>query len=206
LVTGQPYSYNTTHTFIIEVFNQGNVPATNIVVNDYLPIGYSFIPNNGWTGDAPNIQNTIIGPILPGNSASLLLELTLEQTNGGLKDWVNYAEIASANGPNGPGFDADSTPSSNNSDENNTLPEGPGDNDVDSSGDGSIGSQDDHDPAGPSIFDLALRMEVITATPSYSYGQTVSYKITIYNQGNSPANNIIVTTHFEVVTNSFALI
>lgn len=195
LVTPAPYEYGDVMTFNIEVFNQGNVPATNIVVRDYLPIGYTFVANNGWSGASPTIQNTIVGPILPGGSASLTLELTLVQTNGGLRDWINYAEVASGNGPNGPGYDADSTPGSNNADENSTVPGGPGDDSVDSTGDGSVGSQDDHDPAGPSIFDLALRKEVVTATPSYSYGQTVMYRITVFNQGNAPASNIVISDY-----------
>jgi uncharacterized repeat protein (TIGR01451 family) len=192
LVTATPYEYNDVLTFNIEVFNQGNVPATNIVVRDYLPIGYTFVANNGWTGASPIIQNIIAGPIMPGGSTNVTLELTLIQTNGGTRDWINYSEIASGNGPNGPGYDADSTPGSNNADENSTVPAGPGDDNVDSTGDGSVGSQDDHDPAGPSIFDLALRKEVVTATPSYSYGQSVMYKITVFNQGNAPASNIVI--------------
>ncbi|MBP6238077.1 MAG: DUF11 domain-containing protein [Saprospiraceae bacterium] len=193
LVTTPPYSYNSTHTFTIEVFNQGNVPATNIVVNDFVPVGYGFAVNNGWSSTGPGtIQNTIVGPVMPGGSAILTLQLTLLQSDGGERNWINYAEIASGNGPNGPGFDADSSPNSNGGNENAVVPGGPGDDNIESTGDDDIGSQDDHDPAGPSIFDLALIKEVVTATPSYSYGQNVMYKITIFNQGNTAASNIVV--------------
>ncbi len=192
LVTPAPYNYGDVLTFNVEVINQGNVPATNVVVNDYLPIGYTFAANNGWTGASPVIQNTIAGPILPGGSVNLTLELTLIQANGGERNWINYAEIASGNGPNGPGFDADSAPNSNGVNENSIVPGGTGDDNVESTSDTGVGSQDDHDPAGPSIFDLALRKGVVTATPSYSYGQNVMYSIVIVNQGNAAASNIVV--------------
>ncbi|MBL0100659.1 MAG: hypothetical protein IPP49_11995 [Saprospiraceae bacterium] len=63
---------------------------------------------------------------------------------------MNYAEITSAQDNTGnPAFDVDSTPGSNGTDENNILPGGPGDNDTASTSDTGVGSQDDHDPAGP---------------------------------------------------------
>ena len=71
LLTTAPYAYGQLLTFEIEVFNQGNVPATNIVVNDYVPNGYSYVSNNSWTGTFPNLQNTIAGPIAPGGSCLL---------------------------------------------------------------------------------------------------------------------------------------
>jgi uncharacterized repeat protein (TIGR01451 family) len=42
LNTAAPYTYGQTHNFTITVFNQGNVTATDIVVNDYIPAGYTF--------------------------------------------------------------------------------------------------------------------------------------------------------------------
>jgi uncharacterized repeat protein (TIGR01451 family) len=196
LVTTPPYSYNSTHTFTIEVFNQGNVPATNIIVNDFVPVGYGFAANNGWSSTGPGtIQNTIIGPVMPGGSATLTLQLTLLQSDGGERNWINYAEIASGNGPNGPGFDADSSPNSNGANENAVVPGGPGDDNIESTGDGDTGSQDDHDPAGPSIFDLALTKVATTAAPSFSYGQVVTYEIEIFNQGNVAAGSIQVSDY-----------
>ncbi|MBK8736762.1 MAG: DUF11 domain-containing protein, partial [Saprospiraceae bacterium] len=42
LTTASPYTYGQTHQYRIVVFNQGNVTAQNIVVNDYIPDGYSL--------------------------------------------------------------------------------------------------------------------------------------------------------------------
>ncbi|MBK6783166.1 MAG: DUF11 domain-containing protein [Saprospiraceae bacterium] len=121
--------------------------------------------------------------------------MTLLQSDGGERDWINYAEIASGNGPNGPGFDADSSPNSNGPNENGIVPGGSGDDDILSNSDTGVGSQDDHDPAGPSIFDLALTKIATTAAPSYSYGQVVTYEIEVYNQGNVAASNIQIADY-----------
>ena len=54
------------HVFNIEVFNQGNVDAYNVVVNDYIPAGYSFngAINPGWTLSGSTASITIPGPIV----------------------------------------------------------------------------------------------------------------------------------------------
>ncbi|MBK8853798.1 MAG: DUF11 domain-containing protein [Saprospiraceae bacterium] len=188
LLTTAPYAYGQLLTFEIEVFNQGNVPATNIVVNDYVPNGYSYVSNNSWTGTFPNLQNTIAGPIAPGGSATLQLELTLQPST--TASFTNYAEIAGGNGPSGPGFDADSNPDSDTSEERDVEPGDPDDDNINGGGPNANEDEDDHDPAGPSIFDLALRKTVDTSAPSYSYGQNVMYTIRIFNQGTIAARDI----------------
>ncbi|MBK6783165.1 MAG: hypothetical protein IPG79_04970 [Saprospiraceae bacterium] len=55
LTTAPPYNYGQLHTFTVQVFNQGNVAATNIIVNDYVPAGYGFAANNGWTSAGPGL-------------------------------------------------------------------------------------------------------------------------------------------------------
>ncbi|MBK9565291.1 MAG: DUF11 domain-containing protein [Saprospiraceae bacterium] len=198
LNTAAPYTYGQTHNFTITVFNQGNVTARNIVLNDYIPAGYTFTPNNGWTGSAPTITSTIAGPLAPGASTTVTLDLVLTRitTTTTNKSWINYAEIASAqDGAGNPAIDADSSPGSNGTNENNILPNGPGDNDTASTSDTGVGSQDDHDPAGPKIFDLALRKTKLTAGSSFSYGQTVMYQIEVFNQGNIAATGIQITDY-----------
>ena len=202
LNTSAPYTYGQTHNFTITVINQGNVTATNILVNDYVPAGYTFSINNGWNGVAGSgprtITNLIPGPLAPGASTTLTLDLVFERITNTTtsKSWVNYAEIGSAQDGSGNAvFDVDSSPSSNGTNENNILPGGAGDNDTASTSDTGVGSQDDHDPAGPKVFDLALRKTKVTATPSFSYGQTVMYQIEVFNQGNIAATNIEVTDY-----------
>ncbi|MBK8888849.1 MAG: hypothetical protein IPN46_20930 [Saprospiraceae bacterium] len=56
-----------------------------------------------------------------------------------------------------------------------------GDDNITSTSDTGVGSQDDHDPAGPWIFDLATiitnNTDVIT-----SYGENVSFPIVVENR------------------------
>ncbi len=199
LMTAGPYVYGQTHSFQITIFNQGNVAATNVVVNDYIPEGYGFTANNGWSGGPSVATRTIAGPIQPGDSVNLLLNLTFNSvSNPGYRSWINYSEIASANDNNGnPANDVDSDPGSNGPNENNVLPGKPGDDDVASITDNGIGSQDDHDPAGIEVFDLALRKNVVTVGP-YSYGQDVEFRIRVYNQGNVTAQNISIVDYVPV--------
>ncbi|MBL0100664.1 MAG: DUF11 domain-containing protein [Saprospiraceae bacterium] len=65
LTTPAPYKYGDNLTFTIEVFNQGNVTANNIVVNDYIPAGYTFngALNPTWSGAAPTVFKTIPGTL-----------------------------------------------------------------------------------------------------------------------------------------------
>jgi uncharacterized repeat protein (TIGR01451 family) len=202
LNTPAPYTFGQTHNFTITVYNQGNTTAQNISINDYVPDGYTFSANNGWIGTAGpgprTITNLIVGPLLPGASTTVTLDLTFSRitTTSTSKSWINFAEVGSAqDGTGAPAYDVDSTPGSNTTNETNVLPDTPGDNNITSTSDTGVGSQDDHDPAGPDVFDLALRKTKVTALPSYSYGQTVMYQIEVFNQGNIPATNIEVTDY-----------
>ncbi|MBK7243357.1 MAG: hypothetical protein IPH98_05775 [Saprospiraceae bacterium] len=74
-----------------------------------------------------------------------------------------------------PGKDVDSNPGSNGINENNIIPGKPGDDDIASTSDTGFGSQDDHDPAGPWIFDLATIIENNVNQVS-SYGEQVTFQ------------------------------
>ncbi|MBK8625479.1 MAG: hypothetical protein IPN86_07940 [Saprospiraceae bacterium] len=54
--------------------------------------------------------------------------------------------------------------------------------------------EDDHDPAGPSFCDVALR-KTTTATGPFSYGQIVKFDIQVLNQGNLPVRNVRVNDY-----------
>jgi uncharacterized repeat protein (TIGR01451 family) len=198
--TPPPYQYEDLLYFEITVFNQGNQAVQNISINDYLPsgVGFSYDPvmNPGWTGVAPTLNRVIPGTLLPGDSLKTGIYLTLKRTNGGVRAWVNYSEIDGAQDVNGgPVFDADSTPGSNSITENNVLPGDPDDDNISGGGPLAGEDEDDHDPAGVDIFDLALTKEQASALSSFSYIQEVDLLITIYNQGNIPATNITITDY-----------
>ena len=165
-----------TITFTIEVFNQGTVPASNIVVEDYVPAGLS--------ANGPTTLN-IAGPIAPGASATVDVEFTVTTTAAGTL--VNAAEIQSAEDPNGDNpEDNDSTPDDNPDNDDTT------DNEIDNGG----GDEDDSDiePIEVEVFDLASNIALAPGEDDRVYpGETVSFKVTVFNQGTVSAEDIEVT-------------
>ena len=167
--------------------------AENIVISDYLPDGYSFVNNNGWTSVGPGLlQNTVAGPLGPGASVPLTLQLTLTTGTTGVS-WDNYAEVSSSEDDEGVdrSDDADSVLDTNENNDNPVLPGDTDDNNIQGGGPNADEDEDDHDPAGLDIIDIALNKTVTTAGP-YSYGQTVSYDIVLTNEGNIPLTNVVV--------------
>lgn len=193
LATEGPYNYGDLLTFEIEVINQGNMDAYNVVVGDYLPAGYSFNPtlNPGWTGTGSFVQDTIS---FLGVGATETLETIVElvQTTGGAEDWYNEAEINSFEDEDGDEQeDIDSTPDDDPDNDNDV--ELDSDEDDQTDGDSTNGGdEDDNDPAGMDVFDLALRKVAVTGGP-YSFGDVITYNIEVYNQGSITATNIMIS-------------
>ncbi len=198
LVTiNDPYRYGDLLEFKITVCNQGNIGAQDVVVSDYIPAGYGFdaANNPGWTGAAPEASTTIAS-IAEEACEEVSIFLTIEQTTGGEKDWVNYSEIQSANNEFGEvrnDWDIDSDPDTDNADENGVEPNEENDDNLDSHDKG--GEEDDHDPAGIELLDLALRKVTANQTGPYEYGDVVSYTIEVYNQGSIQTSDIEISDY-----------
>ncbi|MEZ5048545.1 MAG: hypothetical protein R2766_02725 [Saprospiraceae bacterium] len=198
LVTiNNPYRYGDLLEFKITVCNQGNIGAQNVVIGDYLPAGYnfSFANNTGWTGTVASPEYTI-SSIEVEECQEVSIYLTIQQTNGGEKDWINYSEILSAENENGEdrtNWDVDSTPGSNNSVENSVEPGDAADNDLTSNDKG--GEEDDHDPAGIELLDLAMRKVTGNQTGPYEYGDMVTFTFEVFNQGSIETSNIVLTDY-----------
>ncbi len=177
LVTTPPYNQGDNLVYQITITNEGSETVQNVLVNEYVPAGYTYNPastiNADWIGGPATpatLTQTIAGPIMPGDMVSLQIELELDAVVNGPEDWVNTAEIGAFEDENGdPQNDQDSTP----------------DNDPDNDDD----EEDDHDSVGPTNFDLAMKKTVATPPP-YNYGQVITFDFTIYNQGNIDAYNI----------------
>ncbi|MGX1931293.1 T9SS type B sorting domain-containing protein [Flagellimonas sp. 2504JD4-2] len=92
-------------TFTITVTNDGPSDATNVVVSDVLPSGYSYLSDDsgGTYSGASGLWN--IGTIASGGSA--ILNITVQVNASG--DYNNVAEVVSAIQ-----LDPDSTPGNNN--------------------------------------------------------------------------------------------
>ena len=149
LLTPEPiggYNYGDVLTFEFTVCNQGNEDLTQVTVQDYLPLGYTFIPGNGWSATATYTT----GLIAPDACIQFTLPLTLAKTNGGEEDWINYAEVISYVDENGltRTSDADSQHGSNTVYENAVQPGDACDNQLTGCGEAVGEDEDDHDVAG----------------------------------------------------------
>ncbi len=200
-----PYSYGDTITYDITVYNQGTVVGNNITVTDYAPTGLTFFSslteNPGWGGTNAAHDYMINGPIEPGDSVVISIDLIVNATGSTMQDYVNIAEIETVfSGPdNVTNDDVDSTPGGTPIDDAGGAVDTPSDNAVDGDGSGAPGDEDpltdedDNDPAFVQIFDLAQTKEIIGGP--YGIGDLVPYKITTYNQGNVPVTNVIVNDY-----------
>ncbi len=99
--------------FEITIFNQGTIPATNVLITDYIPLGMS-LNDPSWTSTgAQTASQLIAGPIAAGANLSVNIILRLNSSMPGAS-YRNLAEITSAQDDAGvPRPDKDSIPDSN---------------------------------------------------------------------------------------------
>ncbi len=182
-------------TFDIWVYNQGNIPATNIEVSEYMPSGtmMSTADMNGWT-DFDNdgtYEQTILGPLAPGDSVLLMVVLTITDVSDPL-GLVNESEISGADDENGDAIeDIDSTPDGDPDNDNGGDPYDDTNNEIDDDG---TNDEDDHDPEVIPIFDLALT-KTTSWTDPITYGDDIPFDINVINQGNISAYEVEVTEY-----------
>ncbi len=173
--------------FEITVCNQGSLTATEVIVADYLSDGYIFNASNNPSWNLVNgVLETTINQINVDQCQTVALSLQIAAEVQDISEWINYAEILSAK--NGMGvdmnmWDIDSNPGSDTVFERAVLPGDSSDNDLESADKG--GEEDDHDPAGIQLLDLALTKQIDLI--DYSVGDLVEFRLDIYNQGNVEA-------------------
>ena len=151
-----PYDIGDIATFDLVIFNQGSVPAENIVIRDFLNTGFNFDGsiNPAWSQTGSILESTVPGVLQPTDSVvvQLALEVVVDATPD-FGDWVNYAEILSADDASGTSLgDIDSSPGSNAQHEMDVVPCSIDDNDVLGHGPNcptcpiQPQDEDDHDP------------------------------------------------------------
>ncbi len=188
LTTGGVIEIGDIVSFDITVFNQGNVTATNIEVTDYLQCGFSWpaTGNTSWTFDAVTntAVTTIAGPLAPGASTSISVDLMVEECAMGV--WLNFAEISDDGG----NVDIDSNP--DDTDGNDTYIDG----EIDNMG----GDEDDHDGAEIDVF-ICPDIIVTTAAPAICIGEAGVISVTNTTGGVAPYTYLWSTGDMtEVVT------
>ncbi|HMU04107.1 MAG TPA: hypothetical protein PJ990_10800, partial [Saprospiraceae bacterium] len=210
LAPGQPSSVQNGDliTFLISVVNQGDISDDNINVVDYYPPCF-VLTDPSWINNGNNtashlltVENTRLdAPLLPGSVVQVPISFTLNNCPIGTS--TNYSEVQSATDSNGdPVTDVDSSP-----DNNNTNDPYGDDDQLDGNG---TDDEDDHDPETiqivedrDEVFDLAL---IKTLAPGQQNtvmaGDPAKFQIQITNQGNVPADNIVITDY---IPNCFEL-
>ncbi len=184
-ISAGPYTQGSTVTYQIEVINQGSLDATDVEITDYIPTGLN-LTDGTWTQSGSLATRTIPGPIAAnGGTATITITFEIDANFQGT-GIDNYAEISSADNALGQA-DVDSTPDQDNT--NDTLV----DDEINNGG----GDEDDHDIEPITIdqtFDLALDKTLLSAGP-FVPGSTVSYTISVTNEGTLDATNIEVTDY-----------
>jgi len=135
-----------TVTFLIEVFNQGSVAATNLTVSDYLPTS-TQLADLDWIDNGDNTASFLIGDLPAGDTAEVEITLMIDAgvTETSL---TNYAEISEVSNNLG-ADDQDSAPG-----DNQGLDESGSDNDTNDEFPGTPGMADN--PDDNDDYDLAV--------------------------------------------------
>ena len=190
-------------TFTITVENQGAVDAANIELVDFVADGLT-LNDDAWTdnGDGTASLSTPIAALAAGESTSVNITFTVDADATGTID--NFAEISNATDADGnPVTDIDSTPDAISDNDNFVT-------DDDTTGNGLAGEdEDDSDRAQltievpaepepepePAVFDLALIKQLSNGTnlATVESGDTVTFTLTVENQGEVDAANIALT-------------
>ena len=153
-----------TVTFTVAVTNNGPSDASGVSVEDVAPAGYSGVQNISNGGILSGSTITWSGlSIANGDTLSLTFDATVDAPTGGTNEYVNVAQVTDSDQ-----HDPDSTP----------------DNDV--------LSEDDQDGATttPQVADLRLVKSVDDTTPNV--GDTVTFTITVTNDGPDTATRVTV--------------
>jgi len=207
-LVGTPVKVNQVIPFTIEVTNQGNITARSVEISDYIPLGFDLAPTQTATWNGAGVGGTtvttqIAGPIEPGNSETVTINLIVNGKGNQTTDYINVAEITSTRDGAGnvsTNFDKDSQPDNNATNDPGGLVNSPADDFIDGNGTGTAGDnvaatdEDDSDPEDVIVFDIALRKTLSNNSP-IKLGETVQFTIEVFNQGNQIVQNIEVNDY-----------
>ena len=200
--TPGPFMQGSAVAYKITIYNQGTLDATKIEVTDYIPTGLMLSDSN-WSGIGvigPTTTVDTIAFLSAGDSTTLSISFvissnfmdTLITNNAEITAAFNALGLTDEDGDllnvNGNSGDISELGSDNDySDDDENAP-GDEDNELD---------VDDYDPAQIVInqeFDLALVKNLAESGPIFS-GDTVTFNITVYNQGTMDATGVVITDY-----------
>ncbi|MEM9836154.1 MAG: SdrD B-like domain-containing protein [Bacteroidota bacterium] len=200
--------------FDIEVINQGDTVAYDIVVGDSIPTGLTFVSAS--TGPLTSAAGTMIDftdnytvdetftidSLNANDSVTFQVTVSIDAIAASqpARPLINYAEIQSFDDDMDPGntppTDTDSTPDDDFTNDEGGEPGGPSDNVTDSI---PPFDEDDADPAIVPIFDVALTKVVDPASfvggasaTAVDEDELIQFDITVVNQGTEPVFDVVI--------------
>ena len=198
-----PYNPGDDVSFILTLFNQGNVDATDVVISDYIPEGFTLNQSlsPGFIFVANNLQTTVSN-LAAGTTMSVGLTLTIDPNYTG-NCLINSAEITSAT--NADGIVDQDDPISNTNDGSN--PELGSDNDIADDSNGGMDNPNDEDDYDPAKVDIVCNLAPIcnsvpTLNVTLGNSGTVSITVGQIDNGSAPrCDGSMITTSIDI--NSF---
>lgn len=187
--------------FIVVVYNQGNTPANNIELTNYIMDNNLFLNSQSKTDGWDEISSTknefiIVDELLPGETDTTCIYLQL--INGAMSDIITWAEVSGSDETDGDCYDIDSKPNDINGDDvggetTDQTDDHIIDDGTDYNNDG-VTDEDDHDPAMLTVQDLALIVWADQKDPVVP-GDDVKFIIRVINQGNVENHNIKIADY-----------
>ncbi len=165
-------------TFTLVIGNAGTDVATNVKVEDVLPIGYTLIGGSINNGGIYNSGNTTINWNLATvalTGRTLSYKVRVNAPTGAAGEYTNTAQITASDQ-----YDPDSNPTT--------------DATVDEDGDGN-GDDDDEDTSTviPAQADLAISKGIsITSSSTPNVGDLVTFELVVSNSGPDAATGISI--------------
>lgn len=155
-------------SFAITVTNSGPSISTGVTIKDIIPSGYQYIFFNSTSGSySPSTGIWTPGPILPGNSHTLLINVFVKSPTGTANEYLNTAEIMTADQ-----FDPDSTPGN------------------------GVTTEDDYDSISVTpvivMADLSIKKTALNEDAVHDVGSTVIFTVTVTNDGPADASGVMV--------------
>lgn len=203
-VTTGPVQYGVAVPFNFTIYNQGLDTIMNVEIIDHFGEGFEFQGglNLDWDEHMTIVNavtTTYTEKIPPGESRIVTLNLVVRPGDS-FDDWQNTGEVVSftdVNNIDREDEDIDSDGNENPTDDAGGLLGSPADNHINGNGmgpanDGTAATdEDDHDRDSIQVFDLAIT-KILDPITGYSYGDTLTFNITVYNQGNMEARLVRV--------------
>ncbi|MBO0323867.1 DUF11 domain-containing protein [Muricauda sp. CAU 1633] len=163
-------------TFTINLSNLGDVDATGVSVENFVPSGFGTVTaiNNGGTFSfiTDNVTWTGLSVPMGTNTTVLTFDATVLTPTGTSGEFIHIAEVT-----NSGQFDYDSTPNNDDGDQ----------------------SEDDEDAiaVAPLQSDLSLTKTIVGGNTTPYVGEAISFEITITNDGPDDATNVRVVDQLQ---------